>query len=423
MKKTLEAKTPATTLPSFLDDGQGATEVATGVAESTPVAEDHVAAAPAVDATDPEDLLLAAPAASDANDTLEPEVLPPPRHDAPRRRSSDLLAPPAPGGGLSLALGGIAVATGLLSPMLPAPIAQGLGNAGLNGGSLLIAGVVLAATGYLRRHIGQLHRRLVNAELERQRDAEATRGQLQEFGSQAQTERPAAGEELQHLLMAMQRQDEKVNNLTKAIKMYGKPLMEIASQGTELAGNLGGVRTLVEGGNESTRQAVARIETQLRSAGGKQELAEVQAGLTKIAAKLEAVAGKGDDKALQPLQQQVGRLEISLAAVAQRLEDNEVRKSLLRLEEAAHKERDAVQELLRGDGLRQVATDLQNRFDKATKGLADGLAQMREGNLSGLEQAVRDIQREVAGVATTVAQINNSVKNGRGVAAAVPASV
>jgi BioD-like phosphotransacetylase family protein len=85
---------------------------------------------------------------------------------------------------------------------------------------------------------------------------------------------PAAGEELQHVLITLQRQDEKINNLTKAIKMYGKPLMEISGQGTELAGSLAQIKTAVEAAAEVGRQANHRLESQLRSTGTpKQELA------------------------------------------------------------------------------------------------------------------------------------------------------
>ena len=37
------------------------------------------------------------------------------------------------------------------------------------------------------------------------------------------------------MLIALERQDEKVNNLSKSLKMYGKPLMEIATQGNDIA--------------------------------------------------------------------------------------------------------------------------------------------------------------------------------------------
>jgi len=39
--------------------------------------------------------------------------------------------------------------------------------------------------------------------------------------------------------------------------------------------------------------------------------------------------------ALQPMQDAVGKVQVAVQAVAQRLEDSEVRKSLLRLEEGA----------------------------------------------------------------------------------------
>jgi uncharacterized protein YoxC len=222
--------------------------------------------------------------------------------------------------------------------------------------------------------------------------------------------------------MAVQRQDDKVNNLTRAIKMYGKPMMEIANQGTDLAGSVAAVKTLVEGGSESARQAMVRMETQLRTnqASHKQELGELQQSLLKLVTRIDQL-NTGGDAGLAPLQQKLGQLEVSIAAIAQRLEDSEVRKSLLRLEEVASKERDTLQQLLRGDAVRQASTELQGQIDKTTRGLTEGLAQLRDNNLGGIETAVREIQREVSGVATSLSQMNAAMKNGmRPATAAAP---
>jgi hypothetical protein len=275
-----------------------------------------------------------------------------------------------------------------------------------------VAGTLLFTVGAMQRHASRLQHRLDEAENRRQQEAEALHQNLQQLVVGSAGKAPADGGDLQHMLLSMQRQDEKITNLTKAIKMYGKPLMEISGQGTELAGGLASLKALVDGGVESNRQGMSRIESQLRAPQNQKEFTELNGAVQKLMARIEALAAQKGTVDLAPLQQQVSRLEVTVAAIAQRLDDNEVRKSLLRLEEASHKERDVLQELLRGDSVQKASAQLQARVDSVTKGLNDGLAQLREGNLNGLETAVRDIQREVSGVATTVAQINAAVKGG-----------
>ncbi|MCU0865420.1 MAG: hypothetical protein MUC36_16675 [Planctomycetes bacterium] len=423
MKRTPETKNASDSLPSFLGESTVANPAAT--VEST----DAIAVDAAVEDVVELDTQPPSGAESGTDEAAAPGRAAAAAPTGARRRTSRPSAAPAPvavsrGGALGLCAGVMLATTGLLAPKVPA-ILTALQNFGLDGSHLLILGAVSIAAGFVRRQVGVVQQRMAAADAQRQLETDALQQSVLDLATahQAAGEKPPPGEELQHLMMAMQRQDEKVNNLTKAIKMYGKPLMEIAAQGTELAGSVAGVRTVVDGGAESTRQAIARLEGQLRSLGGKQELAELQAGLAKLAARLEAVATtKHDGPDLTPLQQQLGRLEVTTAAMAQRLEDSEVRKSLLRLEEAAHKERETMQELLRGDLLHKVAQELQARLDRTTKGLADGIVQLRDGNLGGLESAVRDIQREVTGVATTVAQINAAVKNGARPAMAAPAA-
>lgn len=424
MKRTQDQK--RADLPSFLDSST-ATE-----AESTVATE-------GTEALPPED---AAPLPADENDatpTVGAEASPeaptdeaaavpptaPPRHSALGRT---LHRRPASsrGGGLFLGAGVLTAAFALLLPRLPADAVAALTNQGFGPQGLFVCGLVLAAAGASMRRTARLQQKLDDAEERRAAEAAKLHQGLHGLlSAQATTnERPAAGEEdLQHVMLALQRQDEKLNNLTKAFKMYGKPLMEIANQGTDLAGVLATVKSQVEANGESSRSALLRMETQLKSPAGKQELADLQNNMLKLVQKVEALAGQSPAAALQPLQQQVGRLEVGMAAMAQRLEDSEVRKSLLRLEEAATKSRETMQELLRADGVKQAAGELQDKLDRATRGLQDGIVQLRDGNLGGLENAVRDIQREVAGVATSVAQIHAAVKSGVRVATtAAPAA-
>lgn len=310
-------------------------------------------------------------------------------------------------------------------PWLPTDAVGALTNLGFGPQGLFVCGMVLAGAGASLRRTARLQQNLDAAEERRRAEAEALQENLHGLlSARSASDEPTANpvQDLQYVLLALQRQDEKLNNLTKAFKMYGKPLMEIANQGTDLAGAVSTVKNMVEANGESGRQALLRMESQLKSPAGKQELADLQNNMLQLVKKVDALAANAPAAAVQPLQQQVGRLEVTIAAIAQRLEDSEVRKSLLRLEETAQKDRETLQELLRGERVQKVGADLQDKLERATRGLTDGLSQLREGNLGGLENAVRDIQREVAGVATTVAQINAAVKSGARatVAAAAP---
>jgi len=64
---------------------------------------------------------------------------------------------------------------------------------------------------------------------------------------------------------------------------------------------------------------------------------------------------------------------------------------------------------------------LSQKLEHAEQRMQTGLDQLRAGNLSGMETSIRDIQREVASVATTVVQIQAAMKNGARATASTPA--
>ncbi len=417
MKNPAETNSTSTDLPSFLDTGTGVETVA----------DDTSLAAGDTDATDDafgNDEVLGTADAGEGH--AEPDTR---RLLGRTRTTTGAAGNNAPGTGIvTMTLGCMAllVAALLGTALEGSNAATALSHFGLTSPTLIVLGSVLVTGGMLRRHLATLHSRLAN----RHDDGDDWSRSAQESleflvaAQHASNERPpAAGEELQHVLMAMQRQDEKINNLTKAIKMYGKPLMEISGQSTDLAGAIAQAKTAIEANAEAGRQAFSRLEGQLRDdAAPKQERAEMLDALHVIAADVDKLTRKQVGVSLEPLQQQIGKIEVAIAALSQRLESSEVQKSLLRLEDATQKTRDEVHHL-RGDGLGKATTQLQDRLDKATKGLTDGLQQMRDGNLSGLENGMREIQRELSGVATTVAQIQAVVRSGKAAVAASPAPV
>lgn len=291
-----------------------------------------------------------------------------------------------PTGGMLMAVGMLIAVAGAATAFMPAAAAAMVKI--IEPQIVVILGVALVAIATGMRRTARLQQRLGQMDTQRNDFEDELRDTLAQLAELAQTPNQANGEapDVQHLMLSLQRQDQKINNLTKAIKMYGKPLMEIASQGAELAGSIVQVKGLVEGAAESTRQAVNRIEQQLRSGGNATDLGELPA--------------------------QISKLEVSLAAVAHRLEDSEVRKSLVRLEDACKEMAAQVDTLGQGDSVRAATTELQQSLADATQGLTRGIEQMRDGNLCDLESSVRDIRRELAGVATVMSQVRAAVKNG-----------
>ncbi len=319
--------------------------------------------------------------------------------------------------GLACMLGGVGIGA--------SGVAAGLATYGLQPGTLLTVGAVMLAVGLMRRHVASIEQRIGSGSAAETAALRADVQQLVEAQRAHEERAPAAGEELQHVLLLLQRQDEKVNNLTKAIKMYGKPLMEIAGQTTELAGALSQLRTTIDGNGSETRAAIEAVQAAVPdntalTEGVKHVLSSVQ----KTAAAIDQLArNPGKEVSIEPLQQQTGRIEVAVQALAQRLEDTEVRRSLVRLEDAAKKAHDEMQQLLRGEKVNAVAAQLQKALDTAASRLLEGIGQLREGNLGGLESSVKEIHREVAGVATVVHQIQTAVRNGaRAAAPAAPAA-
>jgi hypothetical protein len=300
-----------------------------------------------------------------------------------------------PAGGLGMTFGAFTTIAGLVTAALPAATAAMASVVAPHTVTLLGLAVFAIAAG--RRRSSQLQARLMEMEVQGQQTADELRDTLAQLlaghnGTNSTNSNADSAADMQHVMLSLQRQDQKINNLTKAIKMYGKPLMEIAGQGTELAGSVAQVRSLTEGAAESNRQAINRVEQLVRSSSGKNDL--------------------GD------LPEQVGKLQVSLAAMSQRLEDNEVRKSLVRVEDATTQLRSHLETLLTGETVKSATAELQTSLTKATAELSNGIKQLQDGNLAGLETSVRDIQRELSGLATGMSQVQAAVKSGARVAQA-----
>lgn len=305
-----------------------------------------------------------------------------------------------PVGGAVLGLVGVVQSVCGAASSMGAALAMGMG---MNPSSWLVLGTVAACTGIVRNQVA----RTTAIAKRQQASQQALHTQVSQLADRhAHNDRPPAqGEELERVLMALERQDEKVNNLTKALKMYGKPLMEIANGSADVTSQVNAMRTQVQ----TLEQSLQKLSTGTPSG----EWTET------IARKIEAMADKFSP---QGLQQQLVRLEASVQSISQRLDDSEVRKSLLRLEDAEKTRSRKLEELARTDTVHQDVEKLENQIDRGLGKLGQVLEQLRNGNLGTIETSMRDMQRELAGLATAVAQIQQSVRTGGGRNAAAPTS-
>ena len=267
-----------------------------------------------------------------------------------RRRSASTRAPVD--GAATLALGLLVTALGA-ALMFVSARAEALAATHVPAQLAVTIGVVLFALGLSHRKVGKMQQRMEQIEQQRESRDEQLQAAMEDLLHHVShdEDRATDGPELQQALLALQRQDQKINNLTKATKMYGKPLMEIAAQCAELVGGLGQLREQVERSESASRDV------------------------------------------------DLGDVPAQLAALAEAT-------STLRSEASA--ERAELKAALEQGGDDQ----LQVRLAEATTRIGDGIDQLRTQELSGLESTLRDVQREVSSLATSVAQLQASARTG-----------
>jgi len=275
------------------------------------------------------------------------------------RRRRDPSAVPSAGGVAALAAGAILGLAGIVQLLVP-----GAAEVGLDGWSPqlpLTIGAVLAALGLTQRRVGAIEQRLDDSERRREASDAALTAALDQLleNTASQATDASGGHPAERALLALQRQDQKINNLTKATKMYGKPLMEITAQGAEVAGCLTKLQAAVEALTAQTGPSQPGVE-----------LGEVSARIDGLS---DAVA--------------------SLQAHAQ-ADGREVKAALAQLS--------SQQEDRLGDD------QLQVRLAEATTRIGEGIDQLRDQNVAGIESSVRDVQREVSALAGAIAKLQGA---------------
>jgi hypothetical protein len=422
-----EHKSPADALAAILGSGAFATgktvKTAAGKATAEKTAADDESgdegdAPPQPEATDGEQ-----PAEAAAEPEPEAEK-PPPRLRRERRRAAPANA--ARRGRMGRIFGLLCLGGGVVLTVLAGQgrVPALLTAWGLDASVLLALGSIAYVLGAMQRQtaLGQVRFDTLGYEQqEGQLDMQASLAWLVEQQQQHLNRPPAEGEELAQVLLALERQDEKVSNLSRAMKMYGKPMSEIANQGADVAAQVSQLRSNLESVVESLQQGLQRLEAATRGKAIDLGPLERQGAETAQDLKrtLTAFGERLPDKGA--LQQQLVRVEASVQAVSQRLEDSDVRKSLLRLEEVAKQHGKKLDELAPAATLTQETHKLERQLDSSVGKLGNALDQLRSKDVAGLENTVREIQREISGLATAVAYVQQAVKTGLRAAPAAPA--
>ena len=143
---------------------------------------------------------------------------------------------------------GIAVVS-VVAPGVLGSFGSNLQAMGLTSGLLVTLGIAmtLVSQSLLRQESLRAHIELMQSNMIANDDyVEGCFDYLVDAHEQNLSRRPASGEELEQVLHNLQRQDEKINNLTKALKMYGKPLVEVNRHVTEVGLKTKAIATQVE---------------------------------------------------------------------------------------------------------------------------------------------------------------------------------
>ncbi len=174
-------------------------------------------------------------------------------------------------------------------------------------------------------------------------------------------------EDIDRVLMALQRQDEKINNLTRATKMYGKPMVEITTQVSDTANQLKDLNNAL---------------TELKNEVGM--IKELKGSLDAMIQE----SSSASEKATQPLAAQLSSLQ----------------ELIQQLPSQHSAELKSLQE--------QLGQSVGGRMDETQKHLASAveklLANNKDSSLTELESTLDSIKGALSGISKDIGQLRNS---------------
>lgn len=347
-------------------------------------------------------------------------------------------------------LGGLGVALAAATAALPtalAPAAQLLAAIGLTPFGLCLAGLVVGATG-----VGRAQAARRNAMQERRlQGLDYTIRSIADSGMRrGGGDEEAGSRDLDRMFVALQRQDEKINNLTRATKLYGKPLIDISNQVAELQNQVQDTAPMVDGVRGAVADAMAKVEAQVTQLA--EQLGRTASELRSVVEDAALETAEGHEKAQQHALQQAQR---NLQEVAKLREEQtrQLTERLDRLQRTGQDERQQLVDRIVGDVVAKVTTkvgeqighqlgqqvgdqliakvaekvraETREDLDRAVGAIRSTVAETASASakaapapagLDDLEQSVAAIQREMQGLATVLARLE-----ARPVATAAPA--
>ena len=272
------------------------------------------------------------------------------------------------------------------------PILEAIDGFYLTPSHLLIFGLIFAAMGAAQRQRKGLYNG-GGLDLERIERIEHNLEYLIEHAGTVTGVQPpdSSGHEMGQMFIALQRQDEKLANLTRATKMYGKPLIEISNQVSDLLGKAADADKVVQQLEKSLIAASREMSTSVTEA-----IESASDVSTPFADQLAEILLASRSAATT-----VGELKNEQQAQAEELQ-NQQRKLI-----------EETQTTLAKD-IHQRMDEMNKRLDKA----CDSIEQLATaGGGSGgdqqLDQTLDSIRKELSTMATSMSRIQHA-----GVAAA-----
>ena len=251
----------------------------------------------------------------------------------------------------------------------------------------------------------------------------------------ARPSQDASGPELDELrqdigriLVVLQRQDEKITNLTRATKMYGQPLVEITNQVNDVSArqrdtlkSVGVVAeglTRVEQATQAITAAVDRVAEPLDTLGELDFSGPLQSEFSRASEQLRQVLegmgpalrsdlselGRPTAAAVERLGARLDTVEASIDGQARRIANelgSEVSAQVQKLGSGLREEFEENSRKLR-EGMRSIGDEVADAMSKA------GNSAQSPVDLSSVENACEHLKREVSGLATSIARLTNA---------------
>lgn len=227
----------------------------------------------------------------DATDALEEDS-----GDPRRARSGGSFGALWFGVGVAVAAAGAGLASwSAISPAAAAPVMEAIGRVGLAPVHVLLMGLLICGFCGVQSHVD---RRLHSLEEENERNDAELREMVAWLVEAQEARDPTSQGPALEIATFLQTHEDKINNLTRALKLYGKPLVEITNKMTDTHRQLGDLQRAVAGVQQSLEVTAESLRETVREElqGASGEDAVVESELREV---LEAA--KASQQALEEL--------------------------------------------------------------------------------------------------------------------------